>query len=80
MSSNLNKVVIREADGPKGSPFLSNMIVSGDKVYLAGVIGVDNIGNVVQGGVAEEATEALKTAVKRLALVDLDLSDGEKSH
>ncbi|RSH84099.1 hypothetical protein EHS25_005344 [Saitozyma podzolica] len=38
MSPNLNKVVIREADGPKGSPFLSNMVVSGDKVYFAGAI------------------------------------------
>jgi hypothetical protein len=56
------------------------MFVSGDKVYLAGVIGVDDMGNVVPGGVAMEATVELKTAAKGLALVDLDLSDGEECH
>jgi enamine deaminase RidA (YjgF/YER057c/UK114 family) len=53
------------------------MIVSGDKVYLGGVIGVDDTGKVVPGGVAKEATQALRTAIKRLAFVNLDLSDGE---
>ncbi|RSH79504.1 uncharacterized protein EHS24_001556 [Apiotrichum porosum] len=73
--SNPSKIAVKEADGPNGSPYLSNMIVSGKTVYLAGCIGIGENNALVPGGVAPETTQALKEAAKRLAFIGLHLSD-----
>jgi enamine deaminase RidA (YjgF/YER057c/UK114 family) len=84
-----SKIAVKEADGPNGehtyhhrskpagSPYLSNMIVSGKTVYLAGCIGIGENNALVPGGVGPETTQALKEAAKRLAFIGLDLSDGK---
>lgn len=50
--------------------------MSGQTVYLAGVIGIDFEGKFVEGTIKDRTTAALKLAEARLALVGLDLSDG----
>lgn len=87
--SNPSKIAVKEADGPNGehtyhhrskpagSPYLSNVIVSGKTVYLAGCIGIGENNALVSGGVGPETTQALKEAAKRLAFIGLHLSDGK---
>lgn len=90
--SNPNKVVIEAANGPKralyphlcqsdrpANPIINNVVVSGNTVYLAGVLGTDSEGKLVSGGVKKETVQALKNASERLGHVGLDLSDGESS-
>ena len=52
------------------------MIVSGNTVYLAGVIGVDSEGKFVEGTIKDRTNAALQLAKNRLSLVGLDLGDG----
>lgn len=72
----MSKKVIEAANGPNPSPILNNLIVSGDKAYLAGVLGTDATGKLVTGGVKAEAVQALRNAEERLRHAGLDLSDG----
>lgn len=74
--TNPNKKVISAANGATPSPVLNNLIVSGDKAYLAGVLGTDESGKLVSGGVKAETVQALKNAEDRLRHAGLDLSDG----
>lgn len=74
----MSKNVITAANGAKPNPVLNNLIVSGDKAYLAGVLGTDASGALVPGGVKAEAVQALKNAAERLGHAGLDLSDGER--
>jgi enamine deaminase RidA (YjgF/YER057c/UK114 family) len=56
---------------------MSNVIVSGDKVYLAGILGTDESGQLVAGGAKAETAQALQNVSARLELAGLDLSDGQ---
>lgn len=53
------------------------MIVSGHTVYLAGVIGNNDQGEMIPGTIKDRTTQALRNAESRLALIGLDLSDGK---
>ncbi|RSH79495.1 uncharacterized protein EHS24_001547 [Apiotrichum porosum] len=75
MSGNPNKRVVTAANGPKPNPMMSNVIVSGDKVYLAGILGTDESGGLVAGGAKAETAQALQNVSARLELAGLDLSD-----
>lgn len=59
---------------------MSNVIVSGNKVYLAGILGTDESGGLVAGGAKAETAQALQNVSARLELAGLDLSDGQHSH
>ncbi len=59
------------------NPIINNLIVSGNTVYLAGVLGTDASGQLVSGGVKEETVQSMRNATERLSHVGLDLSDGE---
>lgn len=59
------------------NPIINNLIVSGNTVYLAGVLGTDASGKLVSGGVKEETVQSMRNATERLAHAGLDLSDGE---
>ncbi|WOO76451.1 RutC family protein [Vanrija pseudolonga] len=72
MPANANKQIITAAGS---APIFSAAIRSGDKVYLAGLIGTGADGALVAGGVQAETVQALKNATERLAHAGLDLSD-----
>ncbi|BEI81795.1 hypothetical protein CcaverHIS002_0209550 [Cutaneotrichosporon cavernicola] len=73
--TNPNKVVIEAANGAKPNPIINNLIVSGNTVYLAGVLGTDAAGQLVSGGVKEETIQSMRNATERLSHIGLDLSD-----
>lgn len=62
------------------NPIINNLIVSGNTVYLAGVLGTDASGQLVSGGVKEETIQSMRNATERLSHAGLDLSDGENSY
>jgi enamine deaminase RidA (YjgF/YER057c/UK114 family) len=71
--SQSSRQIIKEAGG---SAVFSNVVVTGNLVYLAGVIGQKD-GKLVPGGIEAETPAAFEVAKERLATVGLDLSDGE---
>ena len=60
-----------------GTPIFSHAIVSGNTVYLSGVIGSDKDGKIVEGSIKDRTQAALDRTSDRLATLGLDLSDGE---
>lgn len=71
--SKSSRQIIKEAGG---SAVFSNVVVTGNLVYLAGVIGQKD-GKLVSGGIEAETPQAFEVAKERLATVGLDLTDGE---
>jgi 2-iminobutanoate/2-iminopropanoate deaminase len=71
--------VPREALQPEGlavpKPPYSPVVVSGDAVYTAGQTGVEGDGNLVEGGVAEQARQTLENIRTCLAAAGCTLDD-----
>ena len=64
-------------DNQTASAFSSNIILSGHLVFLSGFVATDKSGQWITGNIKDHTRQCLENAKNRLAVLGLDLSDGE---